>query len=75
MLSTRPASDITVHVCGLRISSTYKRFPQKSFKKDEREFIPSNEFVGAEMPLPRAMRQLATDKALGVNQSVIFNVC
>ncbi len=25
-------------------------------------FIPSHEFVGAEMPLPRAVRQLVTEK-------------
>ena len=74
MLSTRPASNITVHADDSRVSSTRKQFAPQLTEKKPVNFISSDEFVGAEMPLHKALRQLATDKFSGVNQSVVRHV-
>lgn len=59
-----PSVDRTRHADGLVTSSIDKLFVSHSLQdelEEENPFIPSHEFVGAEMPLNAAMRQLATD--------------
>lgn len=74
MTSTRPASIITTHADGSRTSSTRRRFAPRLAEKKPAYFIPSHEFVGAEMPLHKSLRQFATDKFMSVNQSVVCHV-
>ena len=74
MSLTRPASITTVHADGLRTTSTRRRFAPRLTEKKPVDFISSDEFVGAEMPLNRSLRQLATNKFSGVNQSVMQRV-